>query len=85
MVDYAGQIERNNNANEEIVEPVNRFQLLYTMNNKETQSSGIAVLPTNTISPRMNNEKPIFNTHEDNNVFNIQLDYDINQTSDSKS
>jgi len=24
LVDYAGQIERNNNANEEIVEPVDR-------------------------------------------------------------
>jgi len=77
-VDYAGQMERNNDANEEIVEPIDRSQLSYAMNDKETQSSGTAVLPTNTVSPRVNNEEPMCNFHKNNNMFNIQLDYDVN-------
>jgi len=74
-------MERNNNINEEIVEPVNRSQLLYATNNKEILSSGAANIPTN-MTLYMSNKKPTCNTHEDNNVFNIQLDYNINQARD---
>jgi len=33
----------------------------------------------------MNNKEPMLNTYEENNMFNVQLDYDINQARDSKS
>ena len=33
----------------------------------------------------MNNKEPIYSIHENNNVFNIQLNYDINQARDPES
>jgi len=84
-VDYTGQIERNNDINEEIVELVNRSQLSYATNNKETLSSRAATIPTNMTPPHVSNEKPTYNTHEDNNIFNVQLNYDVNQVRDSDS
>jgi len=84
-VDYTEQMKRNNDANKEIVEPVDRSQLSYVTNDKETQSSRAAVLPKNIVPPHVNNEEPMRNTHEDNNMFNIQLDYDVNQARDPES
>ena len=78
-------MERNNDINEEIVEPVNRSQLSYTMNKKKTLSSRAAAIPTNTTPPHVSNKKPTCNTHKDNNMFNIQLDYDANQARDPDS
>ena len=84
-VDYTGQMERNNNINEEIVELVNRSQLSYATNNKETLSSGAATIPTNMTPPHVSNEEPTYNTHKNNNVFNVQLNYDVNQVRDPDS
>ena len=78
LVDYTGKMERNNNINEEIVELVDRSQLLYTMNNKKTLSSGTAAISINIIPSHVINEEPTCNIHENNNMFNVQLDYDIN-------
>jgi len=85
LVDYARQMEKNNNANEEIVELVNKSQLSYATNDKEIQSSRAAALLTNMVPPYVNNEEPMYNIHEDNNMFNVQLDYDINQARDLES
>ena len=71
LVNYAGKMERNNDINEEIVELVNRSQLSYAMNDKETLSSKIAAILINMIPPHVINVEPICNFYEDNNVFNI--------------
>ena len=84
-VDYPGQMERNNTFDDEDVEPVDRSQLSYATNNKEIQSSRAAELSTNTVLQRVNNEEPTHSAHEDNNMFNIQLNYDVNQARDPES
>ena len=71
LVNYAGKMERNNDINEEIVELVNRSQLSYAMNNKETLNIRVAAIPINMIPPHVINIEPICNFYEDNNVFNI--------------
>ena len=71
LVNYVGKMERNNDINEEIVELVNRSQLSYAMNDKETLSSKIAAIPINMIPPHVINVEPICNFYENNNMFNI--------------
>jgi len=68
---YAKQMERNNAFTNEDIELVNSFQLSYAMNNKESQSSGAAELSTSMMPQHVNNEKLMYSTHEDNNMFNI--------------
>jgi len=86
LVDYAECIERNNYFVDKVVEPVNSFQLLYiTNNNQEIQSSRAAELSTNMRPQCVNNEELSCSNHKDNNMFNIQLNYNINQAMDPNS
>jgi len=82
-VTYAKQMERNNAFADKDVEPVNSSQLSYATNNKEIQSSRAAKLLTTIISQCVNNKEPMHSTYKDNNIFNIPLNYDINQARDS--
>ena len=82
-VTYAKQMERNNAFADKDVEPVNSSQLSYTTNNKEIQSSRAAELLTTIMSQCVNNKEPMHSTYENNNIFNIPLNYDINQARDS--
>ena len=82
-VTYAKQMERNNTFADKDVEPVNSSQLSYATNNKEIQSSRAAELLTTIMSQCVNNKEPMHSTYEDNNIFNIPLNYDINQARDS--
>ena len=78
-------MEKNNDINKEIIELVNRSQLSYTMNNKETLSSGAATILTNMTPPCISNKEPTCNIYKNNNMFNVQLNYDINQARDPDS
>jgi len=77
-------MERNNDINKEIIELVDRSQLSYTMNDKKTLSSGATTILTNMTPPCIRNKESTCNIYK-NNMFNIQLDYDINQARDSDS
>ena len=78
-------MERNNDINKEIIELVDRSQLLYTINDKETLSSGATTILTNMTPPYIRNKEPTCNIYKNNNMINVQLDYDINQARDSDS
>ena len=78
-------MERNNDINKEIIELVNRSQLLYIINDKETLSSGATTILTNMTPSYIRNKKPTCNIYKNNNMINIQLDYNINQARDSDS
>jgi len=85
-VDYAEYMERNNNFVDEVSEPINSSQLSYVMNNnQEIQNSRVAELSTNIRPQHVNNEGLSHSNHMDNNVFNIQSNYNINQTRDLDS
>ena len=75
-------MEKNNDINKEIIELVDRSQLSYIMNNKETLSSEAATTLTNMTPPCISNKEPICNIYKNNNMFNVQLNYDINQARD---
>jgi len=86
LVDYAEHMERNNDFVHKVIEPVDSFQLSYiTNNNQEIQSSRAAKLSTNMGPQHINNEELSHSNYMDNNVFNIQLNYDIDQARDSDS
>jgi len=86
LVDYAKHMERNNDFVDKVVEPVNSSQLSYiTNNNQEIQSSRAAELLTNMGPQCVNNEELSHSNHEDNNMFNIQLNYNIDQAIDPDS
>jgi len=82
-VDYAEHIEKNNDFVDKVVKPVDSSQLSYIMNNNQKiQSSRVAELSANTGPQCINNEELSHSNHENNNVFNIQLKYDIDQARD---
>ena len=86
LVDYAERMERNNDFVDKVIEPVDSSQLLYvTNNNQEIQSSKVAELLTNIRPQCINNEELSHSNHVDNNMFNIQLNYDINQAKNPNS
>jgi len=86
LVDYAEHMERDNNFVDEVIEPVDSSQLLYIMNNNQKiQSSRVAELLTNTGPQHINNEELSCSNHKDNNMFNIQLNYNISQARDPDS
>lgn len=84
-VTYAKQMEKINAFTNKNIELVDSFQLLYTTNNKKIQNSRAAELSTTTVPQHVNNEEPTYSTLEDNNMFNIQLNYNINQARDPNS
>ena len=80
-VDYTGKIERqNNNLDEnEVQEPIDSSQLFYaTQKSQDNKNSGAADLSINTEPQCANNTKHACSNQNNNNVFNIQLNYDIN-------
>ena len=87
-VDYTGKMERqNNNLDEDKVqEPIDSSQLSYvTQKSQDNKSSGVANLSTNIESQHVNNVEHTHNNQDDNNMFNIQLNYNINQAIDPDS
>jgi len=86
LVDYDEHMERNNNFVHKVVKPVNSSQLSYiTNNNQKIQSSRVAELSTNMEPQHINNEELFHSNHMDNNMFNIQLNYNIDQAKDPDS
>ena len=87
-VDYTGKMERqNNNLDEdEVQEPIDSSQLSYvTQKSQDNKSSRVANLSTNIESQHVNNVEHTHNNQDDNNMFNIQLNYNINQAIDPDS
>jgi len=86
LVDYAEHMERNNDFVDKVGELIDSSQLSYIMNNNQKiQSSRAAELLTNIGPQRVNNEELSHSNHMDSNMFNIQLNYDINQVRDPNS
>ena len=86
LVDYAEHMERNNDFVDKVGKLIDSSQLSYIMNNNQKiQSSRAAELLTNIGPQRVNNEELSHSNHMDSNMFNIQLNYDINQALDSES
>ena len=87
-VDYTRKMERqNNNLDEDKVqEPIDSSQLSYvTQKSQDNKSSRVANLSTNIESQHVNNVEHTHNNQDDNNMFNIQLNYNINQAIDPDS
>jgi len=82
-VDYAEYMKRNNNFVDKVIKPIDSSQLLCIMNNNQKiQISRMAKLLTNIRPQHVNNEELFCSNHKNNNIFNIQLNYNINQARD---
>jgi len=71
---------------DEVQEPIDSSQLSYaTQKSQDNKSSRVADLSTNIGPQHVNNMKHAHSNQDNNNVFNIQLNYDINQAIDPDS
>jgi len=87
-VDYARKMKRQNNDldEDEVQEPIDSSQLSYTTQKSQgNKSSKVADLSTNTRPQHVNNVEHVCSNQDNNNVFNIQLNYNINQAIDPDS
>ena len=88
--DYAIRVQRESDkmVNDDLVILSNSPQLEYaTPKSQVNQVSKVADLTSNTRQQHVENVGPALNSNltDDSNIFNVQLNYDINQALDSES